>query len=114
MNIDLKLQQYWSYAENHNFYTLQNDGTLQDFANYTDNKNSSYYNWNVDLSYSYWFAPGSQLSILYRNNASNFEREINKDLGKNITNLLNNDALNHTFSISVKYFIDYNKAVHWF
>ncbi len=114
MNIDLKLQQYWSYAENHNFYTLQNDGTLQDFANYTINKNSSYYNWNVDLSYSYWFAPGSQLSILYRNNASNFEREINKDLGKNITNLLNNDALNHTFSISVKYFIDYNKATHWF
>jgi Domain of unknown function (DUF5916) len=114
MGFNLSVQQYWSFAENKNFYNLQDDGSLQDNLSYTKNKNSSYYNWNVDLSYSYWFAPGSQMSILYRNNASNFERSINKDLGQNITNLLNNDALNHTFSISIKYFIDYNQVKNWF
>jgi hypothetical protein len=62
---------------------------------------------NTDLSYNWWFVPGSQVSILYRNNAANFERN-NKDLSTNITDLLNNAALNHTFSISVRYFIDYN------
>ena len=36
--------------------------------------------------------------------------EINKDFGRNVTNLLNNEALNHAFSISVKYFIDYNQV----
>ncbi len=114
MSFNLAVQQYWSYAENNKFYSLQPDGRLQDYDNYTTNKNKSYYTWNVDLSYNYWFAPGSQMSILYRNNASNFEREINKDLGQNITNLLNNDMLNHTFSISIKYFIDYNQAKNWF
>jgi hypothetical protein len=114
MSFNLSVSQYWSYAENKSFYSLQNDGRLLDYSGYSKNKNSSYYNWNVDLAYSYWFAPGSQMSILYRNNASNFERSINKDLGQNITSLLNNDALNHTFSISIKYFIDYNQAKHWF
>jgi hypothetical protein len=49
----------------------------------------------------------SQVSVLYRNNAANFDQNINKDFGKNVANLLNNEALSHTLSISVRYFIDY-------
>ncbi|WJS96459.1 DUF5916 domain-containing protein [Flavobacterium johnsoniae] len=45
---------------------------------------------------------------MYRNNAANFERIIDKDFKHNVSGLLNNDALKHIFSISVKYFIDYN------
>ncbi|MEZ7504652.1 DUF5916 domain-containing protein [Flavobacterium sp. Arc2] len=108
MNFNVAVRQYWSYAENKNFLYLKQDGRLEDYQNYNTNKDSSFYSWNFDLSYSWWFAPGSQVSVLYRNNAADFDREINKDFRKNITNLLNNDALNHTFSISVKYFIDYN------
>ncbi|MBE0392804.1 DUF5916 domain-containing protein [Flavobacterium sp. PL002] len=108
MNFNLAVRQYWSFAENQNYLSLQKNGRLTDYINYTNNKDSSFYSWNFDLSYSWWFAPGSQVSILYRNNAANFERNINKDFDKNVTSLLNNDALSHAFSISVKYFIDYN------
>lgn len=108
MNFNVAVRQYWSYAENKNFLSLKQDGRLTDYENYNTNKDSSFYSWNFDLSYSWWFAPGSQVSILYRNNAADFDRTINKDFEKNVTNLLNNEALNHTFSISVKYFIDYN------
>lgn len=108
MTINLAVRQYWSYAENKQMLELQQNGTLTPYDLYTKNKNSSFYSWNTDLSYSWWFAPGSQLSVLYRNNASNFERIIDKDFKNNITSLLNNDALKHIFSISVKYFIDYN------
>jgi hypothetical protein len=108
MTFNLSVRQYWSYAENKNFLSLNLDGGFTDFPTYNQNNNSSFYSWNTDLSYNWWFAPGSQVSILYRNNAANFEREINKDLGSNITDLLNNAALNHTFSISIRYFIDYN------
>lgn len=114
MNFNVSLRQYWSYAENKNFLSLEQNGRLTDYVGYTENKNSSFYSWNVDLSYSWWFAPGSQVSVLYRNNAANFERDINKDFGKNVTNLLNNDALNHVFSISVRYFIDYNSIKNKF
>ncbi|MEY3501866.1 MAG: hypothetical protein RL308_3539 [Bacteroidota bacterium] len=110
MNFNISVRHYWSYAENKNFLSLANNGKLTDYSTYSTNKNSNFTSWNVDLSYSWWFAPGSQISVLYRNNAANFERNINKDLGKNVTNLLTNEALNHAFSISVKYFIDYNQV----
>lgn len=114
MTFNISLRQYWSYAENKNTLSLEQNGRLADFAGYTTNKNSSFYSWNADLSYSWWFAPGSQVSVLYRNNAGAFERNINKDFTENVTNLLNNDALSHVFSVSVRYFIDYNQVKNIF
>lgn len=114
MTFNISLRHYWSFAENRNVLSLEQNGTLTDYTGYTTNKNSSFYSWNTDLSYSWWFAPGSQLSILYRNNAGAFERNINKDFRNNVTNLLTNDALNHVFSISVRYFIDYNQVKNKF
>ena len=108
MNFDLSARQYWSYAENKNFLSLEQNGRLANNSSYSENKNSSFYSWNFDLSYSWWFAPGSQVSILYRNNAANFENIINKKFDKNVTNLLNNESLSHVLSVSVRYFIDYN------
>ncbi|MDR7371818.1 DUF5916 domain-containing protein [Flavobacterium aquidurense] len=108
MTLNLSLRQYWSYAENKDILELQPDGTLTPYPQYTENKNSSFNTWNADLSYSWWFAPGSQVSVLYRNSSDNFERTIDKDFKDNVTGLLNNDTLKHVFSISVKYFIDYN------
>jgi hypothetical protein len=114
MTFNISLRQYWSYAENKNTLSLEQNGRLADFTGYTTNKNSSFYSWNADLSYSWWFAPGSQVSVLYRNNAGAFERDINKEFRDNVTNLLNNDALSHVFSISVRYFIDYNQVKNKF
>lgn len=108
ITINLAVRQYWSYADNKNILILEPNGDLDPYPQYTTNKNSSFYSWNTDLSFSWWFAPGSQLSALYRNNAANFERIIDKDFKHNVSGLLNNDALKHIFSISVKYFIDYN------
>lgn len=108
MTFNLSLRQYWSYAENKNFLSLQPDGSLIDYNGYNENRNSSFYSWNGDISYSWWFAPGSQISVLYLNNAANFERDINKKYSKNVTDLLTNDVLKHVFSISIRYFIDYN------
>ncbi|MFV8440859.1 DUF5916 domain-containing protein [Flavobacterium sp. LB2P44] len=114
MTFNISLRQYWSYAENKNALSLGENGRLTEFSGYTTNKNSSFYSWNADLSYSWWFAPGSQVSVLYRNNAARFERNINKEFEDNVTNLLNNDALSHVFSISVRYFIDYNQVKNKF
>jgi hypothetical protein len=114
MNFNLAVRQYWSYAENKNYLSLEQNGRLTDNPNYTQNRNSNFYSWNADLSYSWWFALGSEVSILYRNNAANFNREIDKNFVKNVTPLLSNDQLEHVFSISVRYFIDYNQVKNKF
>lgn len=112
MNFNLSVRHYWSLAENNKINNLNEDGSLSTNTTYTGNRNSNFNTWNLDLSYSWWFAPGSQMSILYRNNASTFERRINKDFGSNFSNLFE-DNLNHVLSVSVRYFIDYNQAKNW-
>ncbi|MGL5111901.1 MAG: DUF5916 domain-containing protein [Flavobacterium sp.] len=114
VNFNLALRQYWSYAENKNILMLSQNGRLVDFNGYDQNKNSSFYSWNLDVSCSWWFAPGSQVSFLYRNNSANFENLINKKYRDNLDAILTNEKLQHTLSISVRYFIDYNEAKNLF
>ncbi|MEZ4839442.1 DUF5916 domain-containing protein [Flavobacterium sp.] len=113
MTLNLTTRHYWSFAENVQFHTLLEDGTFTPNNNYTNNKDANFNLWNFDLSYSWWFAPGSQITALYRNNAQNFSTEINKSFGSNVGNVFE-DNLNHVFSVSLRYFIDYNKAKNWF
>jgi hypothetical protein len=114
MNFDLSARYYWSYTENHDFYKLEDNGRLTSYSGYSDNKNQNLITWNLDLSYNWWFAPGSQLVILYRSNAAKYDNLINKDFGNNYTSMLNNEDLSHVISISVKYFIDYNQVKNIF
>ena len=116
MNFDLSVRHYWSFSENKNFLLLQQNGELVDYLNPVSNRDRNQNSWNLDLAFLWWFAPGSQVNILYRNNA--FAEEVgqlpDKDYGKKFTSLLSNDQLNHTFSISIRYFIDYNSTKKWF
>lgn len=113
MTINLKARYYWSYAENLDFMTLTDDGYFEPDPDYNENKNSNFKIWNFDLSYSWWFAPGSQVSILYRNNAIHNEKRLNKNIIDNLDHTLSNN-LNNTLSISFRYYIDYNNAKKWF
>lgn len=114
MTFNLAVRYYLSYAVNHRILNLEEDGTVSDNFDYLENKNSNLNLWNLDLSYSWWFAPGSQMSVLYRNNSSTFQRDVDKDFGMNFKNTLNHQILDHTFSISIRYFIDYNTTKNWF
>lgn len=110
MNFNLSLRHYWSYAVYDSVFNLQEDGGLLLNPGYAINHDENFNTWNLDLSYSWWFAPGSQISVLYRNNAltDNTEGELDKNYGSNVRNLVNNKNLDHIFSISIRYFIDYN------
>ena len=108
MNFNLAVRHYWSYVINHDFLTLENDVTFTDNLIYSKNRDSNFNTWNLDLSYSWWFAPGSQMSVLYRNSSSLFSREFNRNYDSNLKDAIDNQNLNHIFSISFRYFIDYN------
>ncbi len=113
MNFKINFRHYWSFAENKKTYRLLENGKVEEYA-YNVNKNSNFNSLNFDLSYSWWFAPGSQMSALYRSNAGIFQRQIDKDFAYQAKGVFNHEQLNHTFSISIRYFIDYNQAKNVF
>lgn len=108
MNFNLLARHYWSYVTNKRFLTLLDDGTFENNSAFTGNLNQNFNTWNLDFSYSWWFAPGSQVSVMYRNSSSLFSREFDRTFNTNLKNAIDNNNLNHIFSISVRYFIDYN------
>ena len=107
MTFNLIARYYWSYAENHEFLTLQDDGNLTPNLTYSENKNRNFNSWNLDFSYSWWFAPGSEISVLYRNYALESTNLVEKNTHANISNVFDTNLTN-ILSISIRYYIDYN------
>lgn len=113
MALNMDVRYYWSYADNNEFFTLQDDGYLTPNPSYNLNKNRNFNSWNLDLSYSWWFAPGSEMIVLYRNYALEETNQVEKDLSNNLTDIFNSNLTN-IFSVSVRYYIDYNTVKNKF
>ena len=107
MSLNLIARYYWSYAENHEFFSLQDDGKLIANSTYSENKNRNFNSWNFDFSYSWWFAPGSEISVLYRNYALESTNLVQKSISTNLNNVFDTN-LTTILSVSIRYYIDYN------
>ncbi len=111
--LSLSFRHYWSPVEyDEQFYKLEDNGTLTEHA-YSEDHDINYNVWNLDLSYSWEFAPGSQLVALYRNNIFNEDNQSTLDFGDNLKNLFD-QSIGHNFSLKMIYYIDYNNAKSWF
>ena len=105
MTFNLIARYYWSYAENHKFFNLQADGYLSSIPYYSENRNFN--SWNLDFSYSWWFAPNSQISVLYRSYALESTNLVEKNMNSNLSNVFDTNLTN-ILSVSIRYYIDYN------
>lgn len=115
--IDLRFRNYWGTADYSDdlFFLLNQNGTLTQFdydiSEYNPNRNFNI--WNIDLSFRWRFAPGSEVSFLYRNQIFNEDDLSNINFGESLDNLFQQTA-QHTFSIRVTYFLDYNNLKNVF
>lgn len=111
-SLTLSFRHYWSPVKyDDNYFVLNNQGTL-DNSIYSDNHNINYNIWNLDLSYSWEFAPGSQLVALYRNSIFNEDIQSHLSFGENLNNLFKVPATSN-FSLKFIYYLDYNKLKTW-
>lgn len=104
--ISFRARHYWSKADYDNIYNLNFDGSLSETYNYNENPDVNYNAFNIDLIYSWNFAPGSELSIVWKNLINNVDETIQNSYIKNIDNTFNSDQINN-FSIKILYYIDY-------
>lgn len=113
MTINLALRHYFSEIAYTGFYELQPSGELDyntsDYGKY----DTTYNSWNFDLRFSWWFAPGSELSLLYRNAIQSHLEESNRSFSQNYNDLISQQQLNN-ISLRITYYLDYNRIKNWF
>lgn len=118
MNLSFRGRHYWSYAEYDKFYTLNEAGNL-DPSPYTGTDASERpkhdINFNaltIDLQYVWQFAPGSEVSIVFKNAVFQQGRRIMSNYFENTHALLQEPQFN-SVSIKLLYYIDYLMVRNW-
>ena len=100
------------------FFKLNEDGTRSQIAYDTEDSenrdpNTNFNIWNIDLSYSWRFAPGSVATLLYRNQIFNQDDQSTVDYTESLNTLFDQPSLNQ-LSLRLVYFIDYNNLKNSF
>lgn len=104
MRVDARHQ--WSRVVYNQFYELNDEGDLQ-VIDYHQNEDLMFSAWNIDLRYSWWFAPGSQMTLLYRNSLIGLSDDVSNKYLSALGNTFGDELL-HTFNLRITYFLDYN------
>ncbi|MDP2088101.1 MAG: DUF5916 domain-containing protein [Flavobacteriaceae bacterium] len=108
--LTLSFRHNWTTVSyNNQFYELTADGLLVSNS-YQANHNINFNSWNFDLMYNWEFAPGSQLTALYRNAIFNENSISNLSFRENLEDLFNQPT-EHLFSLRLVYYLDYNRLI---
>ena len=108
--VNLRLRNYWSRAKYDNtLFRLNENGkrTETDFSLLDFNPNTNFNIWNLDINFEWWFAPGSNLVLLYRNQLFKSDNDTKLDYFGSLNNLFY-DSAQHQFSLRINYLIDFN------
>jgi hypothetical protein len=112
MGLTLRARHYWSTVKYNSFHILDNNGYLaySDYvgldANDESLHNTNFNAFNVDMVYRWVFAPGSELSLVYKTSLLAFNNDVSKPYNENFKSTMEEPQL-QSFSFKVLYYIDY-------
>jgi hypothetical protein len=108
LSLTTRVRHYVSAVRYHEFARLRPSGAEEMLPTYARNHDTSFSAFNVDAALVWWFAPGSQVSLVWKDATSSYL------LGSEATplyfdNLANtaNTPHNNNVSIKVLYYLDY-------
>jgi hypothetical protein len=87
---------------------LNGKRTQVDYSLLEFNPNTNFNIWNVDISFEWWFAPGSNMILLYRNQLFNNDNSVGLDYLQSLNNLFDFNA-QHQLSLRINYLINLNR-----
>jgi hypothetical protein len=106
MGLTFRTRHYNSRVHNLEFYRLENNGSLQETTNKGDQHHRNVNFFNVDMVYTWQFAPGSFLNIVWKDAAVTNQGLVTDGYFESFNKTIKSDQ-NNNFSIKVIYFIDY-------
>ncbi|MCK5169479.1 MAG: hypothetical protein KAQ75_06350, partial [Bacteroidales bacterium] len=84
--LSLKVRHYWSTVDYEKYYLLNEDGSTEDYPEYFGINDFNFNVFNVDLIYNWNFAPGSFLTLMWKNNIFNMAPIFNDEFESFIDN----------------------------
>ncbi len=106
MGINLRARHYWSNRDNREFFTLLNNGELGATNVTLDNVDRNFNSFNLDMNFVWQFAPGSELTIAWKDASLASENSLLTGYGKNFDHIFNTPQ-NNSLSFKILYYIDY-------
>lgn len=106
MGLTFRARHYVSVVDNKEFYTLNNDGSLSTKTGLTEKYNRNVNYFNIDMVYTWQFAPGSFLNIVWKDAGFTNSNIANTRYFDNFQNTLQSEQ-NNNLSLKVIYFLDY-------
>jgi len=115
MSAQFRARHFYSQVDYHNFYRLRENGELQaiDYTGKADGSEDrtlhdlTFHLFNIDLIYTWRFAPGSDLIFVWKNDISSSRNEDAAGYFREFRDLWNGPQLN-SFTMKVIYYLDYH------
>ncbi|MFT5749501.1 MAG: hypothetical protein ACI93S_000762 [Ancylomarina sp.] len=105
MSLSFRARHYWAKAEYKNVGVLQDNGRLGS-TDYSDNHDINFNTFNIDMLYTWRFAPGSELAIVWKSSISDSDDSVAHSFVNNLKDTFDATRFN-SLSIKLLYYIDY-------
>ncbi len=108
LSLNFNLRHYWSRVNyDGQYYLLQEDGRLAPMAHDMNIPNINYNAFTIDMLLTWHFAPGSQMTLAWKNVIDSRVDHIHKGYIENLRDILRDHQIN-SLSIRILYYLDYN------
>jgi len=104
-SLSLRARHYWSQARYFSFYTLKQDGCLNQ-ADFIENQNINFNAFTLDLQFIWYFAPGSEMSVVWKNAIFTLDEKLIHNYFRDLGNTISAPQAN-SFSVRILYYLDY-------
>ncbi|MBC7448952.1 MAG: carbohydrate binding family 9 domain-containing protein [Hymenobacteraceae bacterium] len=112
MSLTLRVRHYYSAATYNGFFELLPAGERQP-SDYVRNRAVTFNAVNVDAVFSWWFAPGSEMSLVWKDAIATIQRadQVRPVYFDNLGSTLNAPQ-NNSVSVKILYYLDYLTLRH--
>ncbi|GHB70412.1 DUF5916 domain-containing protein [Persicitalea jodogahamensis] len=106
MGLTFRARHYSSVVDAREYFSVNKNGTLSLRKNYLENLDRNVNFFNIDMVYTWQFAPGSFLNIVWKNATVNTSDLVGTGYFENLQDTLQSDQ-NNNISLKIIYFLDY-------
>ncbi|MDK2977781.1 MAG: hypothetical protein PWP52_495 [Bacteroidales bacterium] len=108
-SLSFRMRHYWSRVEYTDFHQLLSDGALSPsigYDSYSTSENLNYNAFTIDMKYLWRFAPGSELSLVWKNAIYTNDNNLVNSFVDNLENTFAASQIN-SISLKILYYLDY-------